>query len=89
MFVCGSEGLVNLLKVFLDAVDESRMSQHQHIKRKKKNQHSKKIFHVERPCHVKLYFVCWSVDNQEMPNPQCEIIMIGQLLSVKVLLEEL
>ena len=41
------------------------------------------------PCHVKLYFVSWSVDNQEMPNPQCEIIMIGQLLSPKVLLEDL
>ena len=41
------------------------------------------------PCHAKLNFVCWSVDNQEMPNPQCEIIMIGQLLSVKVLLEDL
>ena len=41
------------------------------------------------PCHVKLYFVSWSVDNQEMPNPQCEIIMIGQLLSPNVLLEDL
>ena len=56
---------------------------------KNKNLHSEKMFHVDMPCHVKLYFVSWSVDNQEMPNPQCEIIMIGQLLSVKVLLEDL
>ena len=59
------------------------------ISREKKKITFQKNVHVDMPCHVKLYFVSWSVDNQEMPNPQCEIIMIGQLLSVKVLLEDL
>ena len=59
------------------------------LSREKEKLTFQKICHVDKPCHVKLYFVSWSVDNQEMPNPQCEIIMIGQLLSVKVLLEDL